>query len=107
MDLAGANLIEPGDNALVVSTGYFGNRFADLLGRYGANVEVLQADTGDIVPHDIIENKLKEKPFKLLCFTHVDTSTAVKNDPAGLATVQAAAGKNKGGTGKRKIPGIS
>ena len=27
MDLAGANLIEPGDKALVVNTGYFGDRY--------------------------------------------------------------------------------
>ncbi len=34
MDAAGANLIEPGDRALVLSTGLFGERFAELLSRY-------------------------------------------------------------------------
>lgn len=29
MDTAGANLVEPGDRALVVSTGYFSDRFAE------------------------------------------------------------------------------
>jgi alanine-glyoxylate transaminase/serine-glyoxylate transaminase/serine-pyruvate transaminase len=37
MELAGANLVEPGDRALVVSTGVFGERFADLLGRHGSS----------------------------------------------------------------------
>ena len=37
MDMAAANLIEPGEHALVISTGYFGDRYADLLARYGAN----------------------------------------------------------------------
>jgi len=81
MDIAGANLIEPGDNALVVSTGYFGERFADLLKRYGAQVTILNAPLGEIVPIDQVEEELKKKRYKLLTLTHVDTSTAVLNDP--------------------------
>lgn len=81
MDLAGSNLIEPGDNALVISTGYFGERFAELLKRYGANVDILKAPLGDIVSVSDIEERLKAKNYKLLTFTHVDTSTAVMNDP--------------------------
>jgi alanine-glyoxylate transaminase/serine-glyoxylate transaminase/serine-pyruvate transaminase len=30
MDTAAANLVEPGDKALVISTGYFGDRFAEI-----------------------------------------------------------------------------
>jgi alanine-glyoxylate transaminase/serine-glyoxylate transaminase/serine-pyruvate transaminase len=81
MDIAGSNLIEPGDNALVISTGYFGQRFADLLKRYGAKVRILTAPVGDIVPIHQVEEELKKKKYKLMTFTHVDTSTAVLNDP--------------------------
>ena len=81
MDLAGANLIESGDKALVISTGYFGERYAELLKRYGANVKVLRSDIGNVVPIDIIEKELKIDNYKLLTFTHVDTSTAVFVDP--------------------------
>lgn len=81
MDLAGSNLIEAGDNALVISTGYFGERYAELLKRYGANVDILKAPLGEVVPVDKVEEKLKSKSYKLLTFTHVDTSTAVLNDP--------------------------
>jgi alanine-glyoxylate transaminase/serine-glyoxylate transaminase/serine-pyruvate transaminase len=81
MDIAGSNLIEAGDNALVISTGYFGERYAELLKRYGANVDILRAPTGDIVSIETIEDKLKSKSYKLLTFTHVDTSTAVLNNP--------------------------
>lgn len=80
MDMAGANLIEPGDNALVVSTGYFGERYAELLSRYGAEVDILRAPIGYIVHTDEIETKLKSKKYKLMTFTHVDTSTAVLNN---------------------------
>jgi alanine-glyoxylate transaminase/serine-glyoxylate transaminase/serine-pyruvate transaminase len=81
MDIAGSNLIEAGDNALVVSTGYFGTRYAELLKRYGAKVTILDAPVGDIVSLDQVEEELKKKKYKLLTFTHVDTSTAVLNDP--------------------------
>lgn len=81
MDLAGANLIEQGDKALVISTGYFGERFADLLSRYGAEVKILKAPVGEVIPEEKIENELKNNKYKLLTFTHVDTSTAVRVDP--------------------------
>jgi len=81
MDLAGANLIEPGDKALVISTGYFGERYADLLKRYGAEGVVLRAKPGEIVPLASIEAELTKGGFKLMTFTHVDTSTAVRVDP--------------------------
>jgi alanine-glyoxylate transaminase / serine-glyoxylate transaminase / serine-pyruvate transaminase len=84
MDMAGANLIEPGDAALVISTGYFGERFAALLERYGAEVTLLKAATGQVVPTEAIESELKKKPYKLMTFTHVDTSTAVLVDPVPI-----------------------
>jgi len=84
MDLAGANLIEKGEKALVISTGYFGTRYADLLQRYGADVTILSSEPGDIVPYDKIEKELKKGNYKLLTFTHVDTSTAVLVDPKSI-----------------------
>lgn len=81
MDMAGSNLVEPGDRVLVVSTGYFGVRYADLLRRYGADVTLLEAPAGDVVkPHEI-EAELKRRQYKVMTFTHVDTSTAVRVDP--------------------------
>jgi len=87
MDIAGSNLIEPGDHALVISTGYFGQRFANLLIRYGAIVTLLTAPVGDIVPLEEIEAALKKKKYKLMTFTHVDTSTAVMNDPKPIGAL--------------------
>lgn len=81
MDMAGSNLVEPGDKALVISTGYFGQRYAELLRRYGAEVTVIASDPGKTVEPSEIEEVLKSKAFKLLTFTHVDTSTAVRVDP--------------------------
>lgn len=85
MDMAGANLIEPGDKVLVLVTGYFGHRYAELLKRYGAEVTVLEAPLGDTVPLDEVERELAYGNFKLMTFTHVDTSTGVLVDPRPLA----------------------
>lgn len=85
MDMAGANLIEPGDRALVLVTGYFGHRYAELLKRYGAEVTVLEALLGDTVPLEEVERELAYGSFKLMTFTHVDTSTGVLVDPKPLA----------------------
>lgn len=85
MDSVAANMIERGDSALVISTGYFGDRFADIFRRYGASVKILKAETGGIVqPHEV-ESELKLHEYKVLAFTHVDTSTAVLVDPVPIA----------------------
>jgi alanine-glyoxylate transaminase / serine-glyoxylate transaminase / serine-pyruvate transaminase len=77
MDMAAANLIEPGDKVLVLSTGYFGDRFAAIAERYGAQVTLLSAAVGDTVPLEKIEASLKSNHYRLLTVTHVDTSTGV------------------------------
>jgi len=87
MDLAGANLIEPGDKALILSTGVFGDRFEDLLSRYGAQVTVLRAPLGGTIPVEQVEAALRNDSFKLMTFTHVDTSTAVRVDPKPLGAL--------------------
>lgn len=87
MDLAGANLIQPGDKALVVSTGYFGERYANLLSRYGAQVTIVSAEMGHVVGIDEIETVLKADQYKLLTFTHVDTSTGVRMDPQAIGAL--------------------
>ena len=46
MDMAAANLIEPGDKALVVNTGFFGDRMGAILERYGAQVTHVQHGGG-------------------------------------------------------------
>jgi alanine-glyoxylate transaminase/serine-glyoxylate transaminase/serine-pyruvate transaminase len=85
MDSAGANLVEPGDNALVVSTGYFSDRFGQILERYGAKVTYITAPVGGRPSLEQVENTLKTGNFKLMVVTHVDTSTGVINDVRGLA----------------------
>lgn len=86
MDLAGANLVEPGDRAVVVNTGYFSDRFGALLERYGAQVTHVraQAPGGHPALSDIAQILDELKP-KLVTITQVDTSTAVLADVQAIA----------------------
>lgn len=85
MDAAGANLIEPGDRALVINTGYFSDRFGVLLERYGASVTHLRAPVGDRPTIEEVENAMNTGRYKLITATHVDTSTGVITDIKSLA----------------------
>jgi alanine-glyoxylate transaminase/serine-glyoxylate transaminase/serine-pyruvate transaminase len=88
MDIAAANLVEPGDKALVVDTGYFGDRFAAILERYGAAVTQVHAPAvGDAPALEDVEAALQKDEYKLMTVTHVDTSTAVGADVKKLAAL--------------------
>ena len=80
MDAVGANLVEPGDRALVLSTGVFGDRFEDLLSRYGAEVTAIRAPVGESIDFAEVEAALASGGYKLMTATHVDTSTGVRID---------------------------
>ncbi|MFZ2096646.1 MAG: alanine--glyoxylate aminotransferase family protein [Anaerolineales bacterium] len=77
MDCAIANLVEPGDKALVIDTGYFSERFVVILERYGAQVTRLSTSPGSRPSLEQIKSALEAETFKLMTITHVDTSTAV------------------------------
>lgn len=85
MDSAGANLVEQGDRVLVVNTGYFGDRYAALLERYGAIVTQVRAPIGGCPSLEEVESALQNREYKLVTITHVDTSTGVAADVRGVA----------------------
>ena len=78
MEMAVANTLKQGDNILIVSHGFFGDRFIDICERKGYNVDVLASEWGTIVPVEEIEAKLKEKAYQAVTVSHVDTSTGVR-----------------------------
>ncbi|CAK5267529.1 unnamed protein product [Mycena citricolor] len=88
-DQVAANLVQPGENALVLHSGYFGDSFTECLETYGAKVDQLKAVIGAAVSQEAIAAALSEKKYKIVTFTHVDTSTAVLSDAKAVAaTVQ-------------------
>lgn len=84
MDSAAANLVESGDRVAVISTGYFGDRMAEIYARYNAVVEIISENPGTIPSLEKVEAILK-KGCKLLSVTQVDTSTGVLANVRELA----------------------
>ena len=84
-DLVAANLVEPGEEVLVLHTGYFADSFADCFEIYGAKATQLKAPIGQRPQLPEIEKALKEKKYKAITVTHVDTSTGVLSKIAALS----------------------
>ena len=78
MEMAVANVTKRDDNILIVSNGFFGDRFIDICTRKGLNVDVISAEWGDVVSPEDVEEKLKEKNYAAITVTHVDTSTGAR-----------------------------
>jgi len=75
MEMAISNVTRRGDNVLVISNGFFGDRFIDICQRKGLNTDVIQAPWGQVVSPAEIEAKLKEKNYAAITVSHVDTAT--------------------------------
>ncbi|KAK7190770.1 purine catabolism protein pucG [Paraphaeosphaeria sporulosa] len=84
-DQVAANLTEPGEEALVLHTGYFADSFADCFETYGVKATQLKAPIGDRPQLAEVEKALKEKKYKVLTVTHVDTSTGVLSEIKALS----------------------
>ncbi|CAD6925382.1 unnamed protein product [Tilletia controversa] len=83
-DMVAASVVEPGEDVLVLNSGYFGDSFAECLEIYGAKVTQLKAPIGSKPSLEEVENALRQKRYKAITVTHVDTSTGVLSDAKGL-----------------------
>lgn len=92
MEMAAANLLEPGDRAVVVNTGYFSERMTEILRRYGVEVTEVGASVGGAPSPEEVRKALAGNPAKALFATHVDTSTGVRVDPEPLCRIAREAG---------------
>lgn len=79
-DQVAANVLQPGDEVLVLNVGYWGEAFAECLKTYGVRVEQLIPPLGAQVPLPEIGEKLQSKRYKAITVTHVDTVTGVLSD---------------------------
>lgn len=92
MEMAVANVIEPGDRAVVVNTGYFSDRMGAILERLGARVDHVRAPVGGAPEIAEVERAVAAEATKLVTITHVDTSTGVLADVEGYARAAKAHG---------------
>jgi alanine-glyoxylate transaminase/serine-glyoxylate transaminase/serine-pyruvate transaminase len=81
------NLIEPGDDVIVGVIGYFGQRIAEVASRAGANVRLVEAPFGEVIPPERFEAELRRKPAKLVALVHAETSTGAHQPIAAVAEI--------------------
>src|SRR5688500_11684453 len=75
METLFANLVEPGDKALICVNGVFGGRMTDVATRCGAVVEKLEIPWGRVFDQNEIIAAIKRIKPKLLAIVHAETST--------------------------------
>jgi alanine-glyoxylate transaminase/serine-glyoxylate transaminase/serine-pyruvate transaminase len=86
METGIANLVEPGDTAIVAQCGFFGRRIAEIARRHGARVVPVEAEWGKAVSNERLLDALDRHPdARLLAVVHAETSTGVEHPLAELA----------------------
>lgn len=75
MEMALVNVVAPGETVLVISQGYFGDRYTELATAFGLRCEVLRSEWGHAVPVEEVARRLAGGAFAAVTMTHVDTST--------------------------------
>jgi serine---pyruvate transaminase len=92
MESAVANLVAPGEPAIVASCGKFGQRWAELCDAYGAATSHLEFEWGEKVDPERLDAALgggSERP-RAVFVTQSETSTGVVNDIRALNEVAVA-----------------
>jgi aspartate aminotransferase-like enzyme len=92
MESAVANLCSPGERVLVVSAGYFGERWASLAKAFGADVDHLRYAWGEVPTVEDTAARLHEREATTVFLTHSETSTGVVIDLQPFAAAAAEAG---------------
>ncbi|KXH84104.1 alanine--glyoxylate aminotransferase family protein [Sporosarcina sp. HYO08] len=87
MEMALVNTVAAGEKILVISQGYFGDRFIPLGKAFGIEVDILQSEWGKQVDPEDVEKLLGEKQYKAVTITHADTSTGVAANLEALVPI--------------------
>ena len=87
MEAAVANAVREGTRAVVVVTGYFGDRLAQMCDRYGAKVRRIDVEWGRACDPQRLRDELRRDAADIVAFVHAETSTGVLNPAAELTAV--------------------
>jgi serine---pyruvate transaminase len=94
MEAAVVNLLAPGEKALAVIGGKFGERWESILKAYGVAYDTVDAEWGSAVDPGLIERALDRDPSIAAVFaTHSETSTGAIHDVQAFARITKARGK--------------
>lgn len=92
MEAAIANAVKEGTRAVVVVTGYFGDRLVQMMERYGAKVRRVDREWGRAADPQALRDELAREGADVVGLVHAETSTGVRNPIKELAAVARDAG---------------
>jgi alanine-glyoxylate transaminase/serine-glyoxylate transaminase/serine-pyruvate transaminase len=87
METCVANLAAPGKRAVAVVNGYFGDRIAQMLQRYGAGVERVAGEWGRAIDPAAVRDALARGRADIVTLVHAETSTGVRNPVKEIAAI--------------------
>ncbi len=87
MEAAVSALVKEGSTAVVVVTGYFGERLAEMCRRYGATVHRVESPWGRAADPEALRRTLRLHRADLVAMVHAETSTGVLNPVEALCDV--------------------
>ncbi|MEM1611009.1 MAG: alanine--glyoxylate aminotransferase family protein [Sulfolobales archaeon] len=88
MEAALINIAPRGSKVLIISNGYFGDRWAEIASLKGYKVDVIRADhVGGVVSTDLIAERISREEYTAILANHVETSTGVRIDLYELAKI--------------------
>ena len=85
MELAIANVVQPGTRVVSVVNGYFGDRIAQMCERYGATVRRIDGEWGRACDADAVRRALAHDGADIVTVVHAETSTGVLNPVESVA----------------------
>jgi alanine-glyoxylate transaminase / serine-glyoxylate transaminase / serine-pyruvate transaminase len=87
METCVANLTSPGKRAVAVVNGYFGDRIAQMLQRYGADVTRVEGEWGRAIDPADVRAVFARTKADIVSIVHAETSTGVRNPVREIAAI--------------------
>lgn len=87
MEAAIANAVADGSRSIVIVTGYFGDRLAQMFQRYGSRVRRVDVEWGRAVDPQRLRDELKREGADVIGMVHAETSTGVRNPVKELCAI--------------------
>lgn len=91
-EAAVVNTLNPGDRVLAFNNGIFAEKFAEIAGRFGIDVDLVDVRWGDPVSPEFVASRLKG--HTAVQVVHNETSTGVTSDLAGIRKAIDASGQD-------------
>jgi alanine-glyoxylate transaminase/serine-glyoxylate transaminase/serine-pyruvate transaminase len=85
MEACLANLLEPGERAVIGVAGVFGERMCEVARRIGAQVERVEAEPGTALPAEAMADAIARVRPRVVAFVHAETSTGVLQPVEAIA----------------------